>query len=462
MAPKFGTSGLRGLVAELTDTLCARYTLAFLGGTAPSGTVLLGGDLRPSTRQHLRAVAAGARAAGVTPVDCGAVPTPALALEALRQGAPAIMITGSHIPADRNGLKFYTKTGEITKADETAINDRLADWHGPLDLSEPAPIDGVADRYIARFTDFFGPHALQDRRIGVYEHSAVGRDHLGTVLRALGATVTSLGRSDHFIPVDTEAVDDATRCQLRAWAKADDLDAIVSLDGDSDRPLVSDANGRVIVGDVIGALSARYLGARVIVTPVSSNTMIETMDFDRIIRTRIGSPFVIEGIEQALADDAATRVVGYEANGGFLTGTPIDGANRRLSPLMTRDAFLPIICALAGIGDHGPLADQLVALPARRTAADRLVGLPTETSAALVAGLVENPEKRATLFAHLGAETELDLTDGVRVRFASGDIVHLRPSGNAPELRCYAEATTQQRADDIVRTILGDIAARYA
>ena len=54
-------------------------------------------------------------------VDCGTVPTPALALLGLKCGAASLMITGSHIPADRNGIKFYRPDGEIGKTDETAI-----------------------------------------------------------------------------------------------------------------------------------------------------------------------------------------------------------------------------------------------------------------------------------------------------------------------------------------------------
>ncbi|TIW84509.1 MAG: phosphomannomutase, partial [Mesorhizobium sp.] len=60
---------------------------------------------------------------GFTPLDCGHLPTPALALEAARIRRPAIMVTGSHIPDDRNGLKFYRAEGEIDKADEAGIID---------------------------------------------------------------------------------------------------------------------------------------------------------------------------------------------------------------------------------------------------------------------------------------------------------------------------------------------------
>ncbi|WP_226780418.1 phosphomannomutase [Oceaniglobus trochenteri] len=462
MAPKFGTSGLRGLVSELTDTLCANYTRAFLNRARHDGVLLVGADLRPSSRAHLRAVAAGARAAGLEVVDCGTLPTPALALEAQHRRAPAVMVTGSHIPADRNGLKFYRRNGEITKGDEAAINAALRDWNGPLDLTDPPTDAGVAARYAERYTGFFAADALGGLRVGLYEHSAVGRDLLGQVLKALGAKVVPLGRSDHFIPVDTEAVDDDTRARLHGWAGEHQLDAIVSMDGDSDRPLITDATGRVVPGDVIGALTAQFLGARIIVTPVSSNTMIDSMGFDAILRTRIGSPFVIAEIETALGDSAKARVVGYEANGGFLTGFPVEGPGGTLAPLLTRDAFLPILCTLAGIVRNGALADQVAALPARRTAADRLVGLPSETSARLIASLRQNRALRAELFAALGEETHLNQTDGLRITFASGEVVHLRPSGNAPELRCYGEATTEDRARAIVRTTLDEVNRRYA
>ena len=121
MAPKFGTSGLRGLVVELTDTLVADHIRAFLS-VCGEKTLFIGRDLRPSSPDIAAVVARTARDFGVDVVDCGAVPTPALALASLGKGA-AVMVTGSHIPFDRNGIKFYRATGEISKQDEAAIVD---------------------------------------------------------------------------------------------------------------------------------------------------------------------------------------------------------------------------------------------------------------------------------------------------------------------------------------------------
>jgi phosphomannomutase len=378
MPPKFGTSGLRGLVSELTPDLVGAHVQAFIRA-CPVGTGLfVGRDLRPSSPVIAGMVADAARAAGLVVTDCGDVPTPALALAAMEAGAAAVMITGSHIPADRNGLKFYTPAGEITKDHEAAI---LAALGGKTEtISGPEVIQNTTAgvTYVASFVAAYGT-ALTGLRIGVYSHSAVGRDLLLDVFAQLGADVVELGRSATFIPVDTEAVDPAIRAQLKDWAKVHGLDAIVSTDGDGDRPLMTDATGTVIVGDVLGQITGAALNATTAVTPVSSNTGAEEK-FDTVIRTRIGSPYVIAGMEAANGD-----VVGYEANGGFLLGFAASGPVGVLPPLMTRDAVLPLVAPLAQARRAGGLAALVSAEPAWFTAADRLQEVPTEVSKALVA-----------------------------------------------------------------------------
>lgn len=438
MPPKFGTSGLRGLVTELTPELVGTHVAAFLRA-CPVGTGLfVGRDLRPSSPDIAAMVAQAAQAAGVQVTDCGAVPTPALALAAMQAGASAVMITGSHIPADRNGLKFYTPEGEITKAHEAAILAAVNTEDNPVSGPTPVQNTTAGAAYVARYVTAFGARALRGLRIGVYSHSAVGRDLLLELIQALGGTVHELGRSPTFIPVDTEAVDPAIRQQLRGWAQDYGLDAIISTDGDGDRPLLTDETGQVIVGDVLGQITGATMGAEVAVTPVSSNTGAEAV-FYRVIRTRIGSPYVIAGMEQADG-----RVVGYEANGGFLLGFEAHG----LPPLMTRDAVLPFLAPLMGAQAAGGLAALVAQQPARFTAADRLQEVPTKTSQALVARLDTDAGARDAFLARLDENcVAVDRTDGLRMTLNDGRIVHLRPSGNAPELRLYIEADSAEAAE---------------
>lgn len=464
----FGTSGARGLVTAMTDRVCYGYTAGFLtylaeqGEFMPGGAVALAGDLRPSSPRILAACAQAVRDLGGEVVFCGYVPTPALALYAFGRGIPSLMVTGSHIPDDRNGIKFYRSHGEVLKTDEAGMSRQQVQFPASAfaadgALVSPVPLPVVTDveqAYVARYVDFFGAQALAGLKLGVYQHSAVGRDVVVDILSALGADVMPLGRSDKFIPVDTEAVRDEDIALARQWAVEHALDGIASTDGDSDRPLLSDHTGEWLRGDVLGVLCARALGADSVVTPVSSNTVLEaSAAFAATARTRIGSPYVIAEMIEQIAQKRS-RVCGYEANGGFLLGSDIDEAGRMLSALPTRDAVLPIVAVLAA-ARPGRVAEAVAALPPRVTFSERIQNFPTADSAALL-GWLEQGDGVAQLvrmtqyFGALAGEAErIDRTDGVRVTFASGDIIHLRPSGNAPELRCYTEADDVARAQQL-------------
>jgi phosphomannomutase len=453
MPPKFGTSGLRGLVIELTPDLVGAYTRAFLMACPTGSAVRVGWDLRPSSPDIAQVVIDTIIASGQTAIVDGALPTPALALASLGAQQSAVMITGSHIPADRNGLKFYTPQGEISKDDEAAI---LAQFGADPVPAKPGEHLGAGDTattaYGARYTTAFGPQAIKDLRIGVYQHSSVARDIMVQVVIDLGGTAIPLAHSDTFIPVDTEAVDPDTRAQLTDWCETHRLDALISTDGDADRPMVTDATGQIVPGDVLGALTAQMLGATTLCTPVSSNTMIAQMPaFETLHLTRIGSPFVIKAMEDVLETDPTARVVGYEANGGFLLGFDAQGPAGPLAPLMTRDCLLPMLAPLSMVAKSGrTLADLVAALPARFTASDRLTGIPTEASKPFLEQISHDADARAAFFTDMDSEKTVDLTDGLRVTFAGGDVVHLRPSGNAPEFRCYAEASTAARAQELL------------
>ncbi|MEP0964107.1 MAG: phosphomannomutase [Roseobacter sp.] len=447
MAPKFGTSGLRGLVSDLTGDLIAAHTQAFLAACTTGGKICIGRDLRPSSPRIAADVARAAQKAGVDVIDCGAVATPALALAAGQVGAGAVMITGSHIPADRNGLKFYVQGGgEITKADEEAILAHLGQPPASVDVSGSMTQDtGVSARFVARYEQAFGSNALSRHRIGVYEHSAVGRDTLQQILAALGAEVIPLGRAAHFIPVDTEAVDPAVRTQVETWVADHQLDALVSTDGDSDRPLMADENGCIVPGDILGQISAEYLGAQHVVTPVSSNSGVTEKGFRQVHRTRIGSPYVIAGMQ------GCDGVVGYEANGGFLLGFEASGPAGTLPPLLTRDCMLPLVATL--VAAQGQTVSSRVAQePAIFTQADRLQDVPTADSQAFVARLSKDDDARAAFLAPLDVLQAggIDLTDGLRIPLTQSRTLHIRPSGNAPELRLYVEANAPEAAADLL------------
>jgi len=285
----------------------------------------------------------------------------------------------------------------------------------------------------------------------VYQHSSVARDVIVQMLESLGAEAVPLGRATSFIPVDTEALREEDEVLARQWAGEQRLDAIVSTDGDADRPLISDAAGSFLRGDLVGAITAKYLGADVIVTPVTSNSALETSGaFEQVIRTRVGSPYVIEGMAEA-ARSGARAVVGFEANGGVLLGSNIVQQGRRLAALPTRDAMLPILCTLGAAKAQGrPLAEVEAAFAFKAAASNRLKNVPSEKSSAFLKRLQQDGAFREDLIGPLGGVAALDGQDGVRLVAKNGKVVHFRASGNAPELRVYVEAQTHERTEGLL------------
>ncbi len=535
----FGTSGRRGRVLDLTQMeiyICALGELEYLqsldlaqGGIVNGDDFFYAYDLRPSSSQYVpeeqgrgeiaQAIERALRDAGMRPVNCSPIPTPALAYHALTSGKGSMMITGSHIPFDRNGYKTNTSHGELLKEHEAPIAEfvrrvRERVYNQPAHESpfnsegmfktghaELSPEDDSARQgYIRRYVDFFSGESLAGMRIRCYQHSAVGRDLLVEILRALGAEVTPTGRSDAFVPIDTENIDAERLAVIQALADkaiAEDgpFFAVVSTDGDSDRPLLVgfEDDGKTVKffgGDQLGMIAAEFLGADAVVVPISSNDGIDRGPLAAMLepRTRIGSPYVIAGMSAALRK-GKQHVCGWEANGGFLTGSDIARNGRVLTALPTRDAMLPLLAALFSAKEKGvSLAELFAGLPNRYSRAGLLKNFPRSTALKIIkafcsddqrirdvdfdtAGspiaLGENresieltPETVSELneirarcgvyFEGFGPVSRLNYVDGVRITFAGGDVAHMRPSGNADEFRIYAAADTLARCEEIV------------
>ncbi|MFL7020125.1 phosphomannomutase [Vibrio cyclitrophicus] len=456
---QFGTSGARGLVKHFTADACAAFTHAFMQcmqGQFNFKTVALAIDNRPSSPAMAQACIKALKQLGLEAVYYGVIPTPALAYVAIQDNIPCIMITGSHIPFDRNGLKFYRPDGEITKADEQAILNADAAFTAISDLPELIVNQRAATDYIARYTELFDISLLSGKRIGIYEHSSAGRDLYAPLFTSLGAEVVSLERSNEFVPIDTEAVADADKLKALNWSKQYQLDAIFSTDGDGDRPLVADENGVWLRGDILGLLCSRAMNIEALAIPVSCNTVVESLDvFKHVERTKIGSPYVIA--EFALLNNQYQSVAGFEANGGYLLGSDVLINNKTLKALPTRDAVLPALMLLAAAGDKG-IAQLVEALPKRVTYSDRIQNFATERSRSILEKGITNPQGMLDQLGLNGISiTNVDTTDGLRVTLADHSIVHLRPSGNAPELRCYSEAEVTSQAKQIVEQVLSNV-----
>lgn len=572
---KFGTSGLRDTVVNMTDQevyINARGFIKYLiekGELESTDAVLVAGDLRPSTPRLMAAVARAiedeGNAAGydLTARFDGFIPSPAVSAHGFSEGKASVMVTGSHIPADRNGIKFNKKSGEVLKSDEKGIlanvlkarkelyslnsADFPFDYNGAFKAEVRLDITSgeatARELFKKRYLDVFPRDALKGMRVFIYQHSAVGRDLISEVFRGLGADVIVPGvdekgnitseadntieiayvdengsqktetidlRSDVFVPVDTEKVVPKTRAILKKVAEMYKPDVIISTDGDSDRPLLADENGNFLPGDKLGALVAVYLKPDFAAIPVSANDAVVTALRNsgiKVQQTKIGSPYVIAAMNEELARFPEAKVVSWEVNGGFLTGSPFTINGRTLEPLPTRDAILPLLSAMLLARQEGKTISTLSAtkLPERYTDAgvvdNKTPGLenytaemgkdiikmfsPVEDAYSVVffdeggnlsgadykvgvqreyedispaerdkikKEFYELRERIAGYFnknTGFGEIVSINFTDGIRVVFDNNEVAHMRPSGNAPEFRMYATADTQSRATEI-------------
>lgn len=488
---RFGTSGLRDLVVVMTDLECYLNTAGFLqflvenGQLSKGQTVLVAGDLRDSTPRIVGAVVQAIRDGGFVPEYHGLVPTPTISYYALERDLACIMVTGSHIPSDRNGIKFYKRGGEVLKEDEEPIHVAVSEVREKIyteDAEQSAfytdgtfkkapelpPADPRAEStYRSRYLDVFPGDCLAGKKIVYYQHSAVGRDLLVDLFKKLGAEVIPVGRSDVFIPIDSENVTPENKAYFKRLSEENPgCFAIVSTDGDSDRPFVIDENGDFHRGDVLGAIAAGWCKADYAAYPVSTSDAVDaelTRLGTEFIRTKIGSPFVIEAMMDGEAK-GKERVVGWEVNGGFMLETAVPVFSGVLKPLPTRDAFFPILVALLSATQTNISVSQLFGrLQQRFTDAGLIDNFPVAVSKSMVQHFGrDDPKVRHALSSyfsseqHFGNITDINTLDGVRITFDSGDIAHIRPSSNAPQLRIYSIANTPERAAEIVKMAIAE------
>ena len=398
---KFGTSGLRDEVKFMTDRECYINTSGFIsflkekGEIAKGDKIAFGGDRRGSTPRIMAAVSNAIEDAGCFGAFCGLVPSPTLAFYAITRGMPSIMVTGSHIPEDRNGIKFTKKSGEVLKSDEKDILRNVSSERSAEEAKKPeetlfnkegmfteekklpAPEfeEEAIDGYIKRYSDVFSKDTFRGRKIALYQHSAVGRDILKRIFEELGAEVIPVAKSEKFVPVDTEKISRQTRTLLKETAEKYKPFAIVSTDGDSDRPLLADETGEFLTGDKLGALVALYLKPDFAAIPISANDVLSKVLTERQVKiehTKIGSPYVVKAMMDELKRNPKAKVVSWESNGGFLLGSDWMINGKVLRALPTRDAALPLIVALLSAARKKKKMSEFIdaSLPARYTYAE--------------------------------------------------------------------------------------------
>jgi phosphoglucosamine mutase len=368
----FGTDGVRGKAGDypLDHETVARLGGALvraMGGTANSARplrFLVGRDTRESGEWIERELARGVHSAGAEITTAGVIPTPAIAYVTRAMGFDAgIVISASHNPFEDNGIKVFSGKGEkFTEALEREVEAIIHDRTWSVTGSADAPVDrtDVIDAYIA--------HA----RLALPGAERLGRFKLA-IDTANGATTTvaprlfrELGFDLHVLSAAPDGRNINLDCgsthpeQLARAVRAEGCRMGVAFDGDGDRAIFVDAQGRIVDGDAVLLMCARHwkAGGRLkgngVVATVMSNIGLElALRESRIdlVRTAVGDKYVME---EMIKRDLS---IGGEQSGHIIFS----------EHLFTGDGIVTALSVLRVMTESGrelaDLASELVAYP---------------------------------------------------------------------------------------------------
>ena len=426
----FGTSGIRGDAQKLfTNQFCfdiGRTFAKFLGNHKQSGSITVGMDPRESSPRILEAIEAGLLFAKREVVDQGATPVPALNwILKIAPYAGSIMVSGSHISANLNGLKFFAFKEEILKNHEKEINDIYNKIKDKAKFQKSKHIIDEENRANEAYQEMLVNLADKPypkwKLVIVDPGNGAQSDTMPQVLSRLGLSIKEINASiqGKFIARDTET--EGVLANLQKLVKKEKADMGIAYDYDGDRVIFIDEKGEFIPGDYTGALIAKFSDTPLTITPISTSQAVEYID-KPIIRTKIGSPYVVEAMKKHKAS------FGFEASGGGISA----------EIMMSRDGGSTTIKLLNILKKQNITLSSLVATLPRFYLYKVKVDCPQELNMVII----KEAKKK---FKGIKVEE----IDGLKIWVDESTWILFRPSSNAPEFRVFAEAKDKKKAKEL-------------
>lgn len=242
------------------------------------------------------------------------------------------------------------------------------------------------------------------------------------ILKKLGIKLRVINNSlnpRYFIARDTETKEAAE--PLQKLMKKERFDVGVIYDGDGDRVVFVDKNANFVPGDYTGSLIGKYSKSKILVTPINTSQVVNYLN-KKIIRTRVGSPYVVEAMKKNGA------LFGFEANGG--------GISKDI--MMSRDGGSTTIKILNLIKKTGKPFEKLLATLPKFYLYRTKVACPRELNQTIIKEAKKN-------FGGIKIED----IDGLKIWADKSSWILFRPSSNAPEFRVFAESKTEKGAEKL-------------
>lgn len=433
MGDLFGTFGIRGIAnGDITPSLANDLGLAlatYLGG---EGKVGVGYDPRSSSVMLEQALISGIISGGCGVVRFGMVPTPVLSYGTRNLPCDAgIMITASHNPPEYNGVKFWDGKGagfvrEKEEEIERLVNEggELVDWNEIGEVEEADVLSTYRRDIVERLPKF-----EEEIRVVIDCANGAGSVLYPHILKDLGCDVVSLNshpdpRFPGRLPEPTEEhITDLTKAVTSFGA-----DLGIAHDGDGDRTIIVDENGKVLSGDRVFAFAAKNYLSEVenprIITTVATSMVLDDVAEEmggEVVRTKVGEPELIRE---------------YRDNGGDLAGEENGGV---IFPdwAFCRDGMMTAVQSIEYIIRSGMTISEADEALTEYKQLKKNTECPDNLKQKVLDDLAGKFE-----------EYNPDTTDGLRIVLDDGWFI-LRPSGTEPVFRCFSEAKTQERAEEL-------------
>ena len=425
----FGTSGIRGDAKKLfNEQFCfdiGRSFSKFLENRGIKGSIAIGMDPRESSERIKYDIAKGICYENRKVFDEGFAPSPAMNYILVVDDtiAGSIMITGSHIRPDFNGVKFFMGSREILKEDEKEIESIYVDIKDSVSCEDKGEITFSRNRAIDLYSkmlldlaEFYPPwKVVLDLGNGCQSKVMPG---LFDILGLETILINNDPTPERFIARDTET-EDAVK-DLQEKVKEIGADFGIAFDGDGDRVVFVDEDGRFITGDYSGTLIAKYSDTDVVVTPINTSQVIDYIG-KCVIRTRVGSPYVIQAMEENGA------AFGFEANGGGISE----------EVMLSRDAGSAMIKILNILNRCNMSLKDLVNTLPRFFIYRAKIECPMSLYSAILESVKNEP---------WNCDVRIEDIDGIKIWIGEDSWVLFRPSMNAPEFRVFAESKSEDEA----------------
>lgn len=440
MGKYFGTDGVRGIAnKELTPELAFKlgryggYVLSQHEDSSRKPRVLVGRDTRISGEMLEQALIAGLLSVGIEVFQLGVISTPGVAyLTRLQKASAGVMISASHNPAEDNGIKFFGADGFKLVDDQEAEIEALLDAEEDTLPRPSAEGLGSLDEFpegLLKYSQFLVqsiPDDLADMTVCLDAANGATATAVNRVFADLETDFYTMGTSPNGLNIN-DGVGSTHPEALAEMVVEKGADAGLAFDGDGDRIIAVDELGRIIDGDKIMYICAKYLAEKkrlkkdTIVTTVMSNLgfhkAVEEIGLKDVV-TQVGDRYVVEEMRKNdynFGGEQSGHMIflDYNTTGdGMLSGIQLLNVMKQTGKKLSE------------------LADEVTIYP------QKLVNIRVTDKN----GAMEVPAIKAVVEQ---AEAEMN---------GEGRIL-VRPSGTEPLLRVMAEAPTQEKVDYYVDKI---------